>query len=107
MLPPGSVMNVKEVVDVRLLPLVHWVVLAPLYYPDGHATQAASFPLSPVTPRSRLAEIHRGVSGIFIACVDGLKGFPEAIEAVFPTTQVQLCMAHLVRHSLSYVSHKD
>jgi putative transposase len=44
---------------------------------------------------------------IFIACVDGLKGFPEAIEAVYPQTQVQLCMVHMVRHSLSYVSHKD
>ncbi len=50
---------------------------------------------------------NRGVQDIFIACVDGLKGFPEAIEAVFPATQVQLCMVHLVRHSLSYVSHKD
>jgi putative transposase len=50
---------------------------------------------------------NRGVSDIFIACVDGLKGFPEAIEAVFPATQVQLCMVHMVRHSLSYVSHKD
>jgi putative transposase len=50
---------------------------------------------------------NRGVSDIFIACVDGLKGFPEAIEAVFPQTQVQLCMVHLVRHSLRYVSHKD
>jgi putative transposase len=50
---------------------------------------------------------NRGVADIFIACVDGLKGFPEAIEAVFPQTQVQLCMVHLVRHSLSYVSHKD
>src|SRR5919112_5065022 len=49
----------------------------------------------------------RGVTDIFIACVDGLKGFPEAIEAVFPATQVQLCMVHLVRHSLNYVSHKD
>jgi putative transposase len=50
---------------------------------------------------------NRGVQDIFIACVDGLKGFPEAIEAVFPQTQVQLCMVHLVRHSLSYVSHRD
>lgn len=50
---------------------------------------------------------NRGIQDIFIACVDGLKGFPEAIEAVFPQTQVQLCMVHLVRHSLSYVSHKD
>jgi putative transposase len=50
---------------------------------------------------------NRGVQDIFIACVDGLKGFPEAIEAVFPQTQVQLCMVHMVRHSLSYVSHKN
>jgi putative transposase len=50
---------------------------------------------------------NRGVADIFIACVDGLKGFPEAIEAIFPSTQVQLCMVHLVRHSLSYVSHRD
>ncbi len=50
---------------------------------------------------------NRGVQDIFIACVDGLKGFPEAIEAVFPATQVQLCLVHLVRHSLNYVSHKD
>jgi putative transposase len=49
----------------------------------------------------------RGVQDILIACVDGLRGFPDAIEAVFPQTQVQLCMVHLVRHSLSYVSHKD
>ena len=49
----------------------------------------------------------RGVSDIFIACVDGLKGFPEAIEAVYPQTQVQLCMAHMMRHALSYVSHRD
>jgi putative transposase len=49
----------------------------------------------------------RGVQDIFIACVDGLKGFPEAIEAVYPDTQVQLCMVHLVRHSMSFVSHKD
>lgn len=49
----------------------------------------------------------RGVADIFIACVDGLKGFPEAIEAIFPNTQVQLCMVHLVRHSLSYVSHRE
>jgi putative transposase len=50
---------------------------------------------------------NRGVQDIFIACVDGLKGFPEAIEAIFPNTQVQLCMVHLVRHSLGYVSHRD
>lgn len=50
---------------------------------------------------------NRGVQDIFIACVDGLKGFPEAIEAVYLQTQVQVCIVHLVRHSLFYVSHKD
>lgn len=50
---------------------------------------------------------NRGVKDIFIACVDGLTGFPDAIEAVFPKTQVQLCIVHLVRNSLSYVSYKD
>ena len=49
---------------------------------------------------------NRGVQDIFIACVDGLKGFPEAIEAVFPATTVQLCIVHMVRHSLNYVSWK-
>jgi putative transposase len=44
---------------------------------------------------------------IFIACVDGLKGFPEAIEAIYPNIQVQLCIVHLVCNSLFYVSHKD
>jgi putative transposase len=50
---------------------------------------------------------NRGVKDIFIACVDGLTGFPEAIETVFPQTQVQLCIVHMVRNSLSYVSYKD
>lgn len=50
---------------------------------------------------------NRGVEDIFIACVDGLKGFPEAIETVFPRTQVQLCLVHMVRHSLKYVSWKQ
>jgi putative transposase len=55
-----------------------------------------------------LTELHnRGVQDIFIACEDGLKGFPEAIEAVFRNTQVQLCVVHLVRHSLNYVSWKQ
>ena len=44
---------------------------------------------------------NRGVKDIFIACVDGLKGFPEAIEAIFPKTQIQLCIVHMVRHSLN------
>jgi len=50
---------------------------------------------------------NRGVKDIFIACVDGLKGFPEAIEAIFPKTQIQLCIVHMVRHSLNYVSWKQ
>ncbi len=50
---------------------------------------------------------NRGVQDIFIACVDGLKGFPEAIESVYPQTQVQLCIVHQVRHSLRYVSWKQ
>jgi putative transposase len=55
-----------------------------------------------------LTEIHnRGVKDIFIACVDGLKGFPEAIETVFPKAQVQLCIVHMVRHTLNYVSWKQ
>lgn len=50
---------------------------------------------------------NRGVQDIFIACVDGLKGFPEALEAAFPRTQVQLCIVHMVRNSLNFVSYKD
>ena len=55
-----------------------------------------------------LTEIrNRGVEDIFIACVDGLKGFPEAIELIYPRAQVQLCIVHTVRHSLNYVSWKQ
>ena len=50
---------------------------------------------------------HRGVSDILICCVDGLKGFPEAIEAIFPTTTVQTCIVHLIRHSLKYVPRRE
>ena len=50
---------------------------------------------------------NRGVNDIFIACCDGLKGFPEAIEAVYPKTQVQLCIVHQVRHSLRFVGWKE
>jgi putative transposase len=66
------------------------------------ANEGAKFWLSVATELK-----NRGVSDIFIACVDGLKGFPEAIETVFPKTQVQLCIVHLVRNSLHYVSWKD
>jgi putative transposase len=49
----------------------------------------------------------RGVDDVLIAIVDGLKGFPEAITAVFPQAQVQTCVVHLIRHSLAFVSYKD
>jgi len=50
---------------------------------------------------------NRGLKDIFIACVDGLTGFPEAIESLFPKTEVQLCIVHMIRNSLKYVSWKD
>lgn len=57
---------------------------------------------------SVLTELNqRGIKDIFIACVDGLTGFPEAINTVFPKTKVQLCIVHLVRNSLRYVPYKD
>lgn len=65
-------------------------------------TEGAKFWLSILTELK-----NRGVKDILIACVDGLKGFPEAIEAAYPQTQVQLCIVHLVRHSLNFVSWKQ
>jgi putative transposase len=65
-------------------------------------TEGAKFWLQVVTELK-----NRGVADIFIACVDGLKGFPEAIEALFPRTQVQLCIVHMVRHSLRFVTWKE
>lgn len=64
-------------------------------------TEGAKFWLQVVTELK-----NRGVADIFIACVDGLKGFPEAIETVYPKTAVQLCIVHMVRYSLNYVSWK-
>jgi putative transposase len=65
-------------------------------------TEGAKFWLGVVTELK-----NRGVADLFIACVDGLKGLPEAIEAVFPRAEVQLCVVHLVRQSLNYVGHKQ
>ena len=65
-------------------------------------TEGAKFWLSVITELR-----NRGVTDIFIACVDGLKGFPDAIEAVFPQTTVQLCIVHMVRHSLNFVGWKE
>lgn len=50
---------------------------------------------------------NRGVEDIFIACVDGLKGFPEAIKAIFPMADVQVCIAHQIRHTVMFLPHKD
>jgi len=50
---------------------------------------------------------NRGVDDIFIACMDGLKGFPEAITAVYPQTKIQLCIVHMIRNSTKFVSWKE
>ena len=65
-------------------------------------TEGAKFWLSVLTELQ-----NRGLKDIFIACVDGLEGFPVAIQTVFPKTQVQLCIVHLVRNALRFVSYKD
>jgi len=73
--------------------LGHWV---------GDGGEGANFWLSVVTDLQT-----RGVQDIFIACIDGLTGFKDAIQAVFPRTQIQRCIIHQVRQSLTYVSWKD
>jgi len=50
---------------------------------------------------------NRGINDIFIACVDGLKGLPDAIHAVFPEASIQLCVIHMIRNSMKYLSHKS
>jgi putative transposase len=65
-------------------------------------TEGAKFWLSVLTELQ-----NRGVKDILIACVDGLSGFPDAINTVYPQTKVQLCIVHMVRNSLKYVSWKD
>lgn len=68
----------------------------------GDGGEGANFWLSVVTDLQS-----RGVEDLFIACVDGLTGFSDAIHAVFPQTQVQRCIIHQIRHSLRYVSWSD
>ena len=65
-------------------------------------TEGAKFWLSVLTELQQ-----RGLQDIFIAAVDGLSGFPEAINTVYPQTKVQLCIVHMVRNSLKFVSWKD
>lgn len=65
-------------------------------------TEGAKFWLNVLTELQ-----NRGVKDILIACVDGLKGFPEAINTVYPQTQIQLCIVHMVRNAVKYVPWKD
>ena len=65
-------------------------------------TEGAKFWMQVLTDLST-----RGVQDILICCVDGLKGFPEAIEAIFPKTTVQTCIVHLIRSSLQYVPRRE
>jgi putative transposase len=65
-------------------------------------TEGAKFWLQVLTDLKQ-----RGVQDVLVCCVDGLKGFPEAIEAVFPKTWVQTCIVHLIRNSLRFVPYKD
>ena len=65
-------------------------------------TEGAKFWLSVMTELQ-----NRGVKDILIACIDGLKGFPDAINTVYPQTQIQLCIVHQVRNSLKFVPWKD
>lgn len=64
--------------------------------------EGASFWLGVITELK-----NRGVKDMFIAAIDGLKGFPEAIETVYPKTEIQLCIVHMIRNSCKYVSWKD
>ena len=64
--------------------------------------ESAKFWLSVITELK-----NRGIEQIYIACIDGLKGFTDAINSVFPQTIVQLCIVHMVRNSLNYVPWKD
>jgi putative transposase len=73
--------------------LGHWI---------GDGAEGANFWLSVMTDLQS-----RGVEDIFIACIDGLTGFKDAIHAVFPQTEIQRCIIHQIRHSLRYVSWKD
>lgn len=73
--------------------LGHWV---------GDGGEGANFWLNVITDLQT-----RGVEDVFIACVDGLTGFKDAIHAVFPHTEIQRCIIHQIRHSLKYVAWKD
>jgi len=65
-------------------------------------TEGANFWLNVLTELK-----NRGIEDIFIACIDGLNGFPDAINTVFPKTEIQLCVIHQIRNTLKYVASKD
>ena len=83
---------------------------ADLRYPPGVPDGAEMLDLDRRAGRSifwLMSRLNRGIGDILIAVVDGLKGFPEAINAAFPLTVIQTCIVHLIRHSLEFVSWKD
>jgi transposase-like protein len=89
----------KAVYTILALTLEGKKELLGLYLSD---TEGAHYWLSVLTDLQ-----NRGVKDILIACVDGLKGFPEAIETIYPNTQVQLCIIHQIRNSMKYVASKN
>lgn len=89
----------KAIYTILALTLEGKKELLGLYLSD---TEGAHYWLSVLTDLQ-----NRGVKDILIACVDGLKGFPEAIETIYPNTQVQLCIIHQIRNSMKYVASKN
>ena len=74
---------------------------------DAHVSTSLISRVTDSVKERVMAWQNRGLKDIFIACVDGLKSFPETINSVYPQTKIQLCIVHLVRNSLKYVSWKD
>jgi len=95
----GQVRNKAIYVVIGVNMKGHKEVLGLWAGPLGHDAEGAKFWLQVLTELK-----NRGVVDIFIACVDGLKGFPESIATVYPEAQVQLCIVHQVRASLNYVA---
>jgi putative transposase len=92
----------------RVYPIVYFDALVIKVRQDGRVINKAIQNESSKFWLQVLTELqNRGLKDIFITCCDGLTGFPEAIEALFPQTTVQLCIVHMVRNALSYVSYKD
>jgi len=93
----------------KISPKVAYIAMGISQYGDKEVlgiwtseTEGAKFWMSVLTDLK-----NRGVEDIFIACVDGLKGFPDAIKAIFPNAEVQVCIAHQIRHTIMFLPHKD